>query len=183
MSRSVPTRQQVALALRSRWRSLVWDNADGARGNGYAIYTLSDPRDVRAVRYVGQSSDPPRRYCQHVQAARVWLADRPGADGGPVPWWLDRSPARDLSIWIRELYADGARLPVMMVQSWLGTLAQALRAERDALDHFVADGRALLNQAAVQAGPQLRLDLSAGGWSPGDRNDSPQSICHVIRHQ
>ena len=76
-----------------------------------AIYTLSDPRDLRAVRYVGQTSSPRRRFLQHLSTARLWLADE-------LPWWVKRPEMRALYQWIRELYLDECRLPVMVVAAW-----------------------------------------------------------------
>ena len=41
-------------------------------------------RDVRQVRYVGQTRDPRRRFSQHLNVARLWLPDE-------LPWWVARS--------------------------------------------------------------------------------------------
>jgi hypothetical protein len=50
------TRAQLARALREHAAANLFDesvdNADGA-----AIYTLSDPREIRRVRYVGQTNE------------------------------------------------------------------------------------------------------------------------------
>ena len=40
-----------------------------------AIYSLSDPRDLRHVRYVGQTTRPPQRFAQHLHTARLWLPE------------------------------------------------------------------------------------------------------------
>ena len=54
--------------LRPIRRSLgaqLFDESPGAAA-GVAIYSLSDPRDIRAIRYVGQSVAPRRRLLQHL---------------------------------------------------------------------------------------------------------------------
>lgn len=76
-----------------------------------AIYTLSDPRDVRHVRYVGQTRDPCKRFSQHMNTARLWLPDE-------LPWWIARPQLRPLYQWIRNLYADGYRMPMMFIVAW-----------------------------------------------------------------
>ena len=61
----------------------LWPEGDIGpdRASLYTIYTLSDPRDLRQVRYVGQTSAPRRRLLQHLNAARLWLPDE-------RPWWI-----------------------------------------------------------------------------------------------
>ena len=117
---------------------------------GTAIYTLSDPRDVKSPRYVGQTHDPRRRFAQHVQMARLWLPDEP-------PWWVRSPKHRPLYAWIRELHRDGGRLPFMWVQQWVEIGADPLVAERAAIMRLLADGASLLNVEARQLGAQLPL--------------------------
>jgi hypothetical protein len=76
-----------------------------------AIYALSDPRDVQAVRYLGQTRNPVSRYTQHINAARLWVPEE-------RPWWIKREALRPLYTWIRGLYFDERRLPSMMLIAW-----------------------------------------------------------------
>jgi hypothetical protein len=99
----------------------VVENSD-THATEVAIYTLSDPRDIRQARYVGQTTDPHRRYLQHINQARLWLQDE-------TPWWIKSPKLRPLYEWIRALYGDEQRLPVMMIVAWTDKY-EALRAER-----------------------------------------------------
>jgi hypothetical protein len=101
---------QLIRALRSRSASHIVDLSD-TDPDECAIYTLSDPRDIRVVRYVGQTRSPRRRFLQHLATARLWLPDE-------LPWWVKRPDMRGLYQWIRELYLDEQRLPVMAVVAW-----------------------------------------------------------------
>jgi hypothetical protein len=136
--------------VRRRRATLIVD-AGGERSpsSGVAIYALADPRDVAAVRYVGQTRSPGRRYLQHVAAARLWLPDE-------TPWWIESPRLRPLYAWLRELYRDDGRLPAMVVERWVPT-ADARAAERARILECLAHGRALLNVEAELAGPQLPL--------------------------
>ena len=116
-----------------------------------AIYTLSDPRDARCPRYVGQTRDPKRRFAQHVQTARFDLPD------AEAPWWVRSSKHRPLYAWMRELHRDGGRLPFMWVEQWVELGADARVAERAAIMRLLARGAALLNVEARQLGAQLPL--------------------------
>jgi len=131
---------------------------------GTAIYTLSDPRDVRCARYVGQTCDPLARYAQHVRMARLALLQGAVADAGmdapgtaETPWWIRSERQRPLYAWIQELNRDGGRLPFMWVEEWLEPGVDALVAERAAIMRWLAQGAALLNVEARQLGAQLPL--------------------------
>jgi hypothetical protein len=102
-----------------------------------AIYALADPRDVRAVRYVGQTRTPPARYSQHVNTARLWLPDL-------LPWWVKREELRPLYAWIRELYCEDGRLPMMFIVGWTGA-ELARHDERRFIRAYLEDGLPLLN--------------------------------------
>jgi hypothetical protein len=117
---------------------------------GTAIYTLSDPRDVRRPLYIGQTRDPHARFAQHVRTARLSLPDA-------VPWWVRSTKHRPLHTWIRELHRDGGRLPFMLVEEWIEPGADPLVAERAAIMRWLARGAALLNVEAEQLGRQLPL--------------------------
>jgi hypothetical protein len=139
--------------LKSRWRvhahrQLYDDLADEAKG--WAIYTLSDPRDLREVRYVGQTAAPRRRFLQHLNHAQLWLPDE-------RPWWIKQPKLRPLYAWIRDLYADGDRLPVMVVTEWLASLAEARTAERAQIYQCLAGRRSLLNVESELLGEQMSL--------------------------
>ncbi len=107
--------------LRARLVAHYCDDS-GVAAHGIAIYTLSDPRDLRAIRYVGQSAAPRRRLGQHLSAARLWLPEG-------TPWWVKSQRLRPLYEWMRELFADEGRLPVMEVRAWVPA-SQARGAER-----------------------------------------------------
>src|SRR5271155_610208 len=105
----MPSDSKAAIGLRMRRhiRAELYDDSGGS-ARGIAIYTLSDPRSIRDVRYVGQTQSPARRFAQHLYAARLWLPDE-------VPWWVKSAKLRPLYTWIRQLYADGRRMPVMVI--------------------------------------------------------------------
>ena len=98
--------------LRRRLRLHLYDES-GVAPEGTAIYSLADPRDVRESRYVGQTTQPHRRLIQHVRGAELWLGDE-------IPWWVKAPRLRPLYGWIRELYQQADRLPVMIVHAWVG---------------------------------------------------------------
>lgn len=63
---------QVSRLIRARLDHLLVDDSCTAVRDA-AIYTLADPRDLRCVRYVGQTRSPRRRLLQHLNTARLWL--------------------------------------------------------------------------------------------------------------
>ena len=134
------TRAQFALQLRRRLPLLLMDECAGAEG-AVAVYTLSDPRDVRDVRYVGQTRSPPGRYRQHINKAGPWLPDE-------VPWWFKAPKDRPLHEWIRELHRDGARLPLMIVCGWHPDIRAARAAERALIYLCLEQGLPILNVEA-----------------------------------
>jgi hypothetical protein len=105
-----PHTLQIARQVRSRCDAHIVDHSDTQAGQ-VAVYTLSDPRDLRLVRYVGQTTSPRKRYLQHVGAAKLWLPDE-------LPWWIKSPRNRPLHEWIRDLYRDECRLPMMAVVAW-----------------------------------------------------------------
>jgi hypothetical protein len=134
--------------VRSRVVAHLYDEARESRGSA-AIYTLSDPRDVAAVRYVGQTLAPRRRFLQHLGTARLWLPDE-------TPWWIRSPKYRPLYTWIRALYRDQARLPVMIVRARVEE-SSARAAERTLINECLIGRCALLNVEAETGGPQLPL--------------------------
>jgi len=122
----------------------------GLSPQGVAIYSLSDPRDIRQVRYVGQSSAPRRRLLQHLNTAMLWLPDE-------KPWWIKSARLRPLSGWIRQLYQDELRLPVMVITAWVETASQARVAERARIFECLASRLPLLNVETQFQGPQVPL--------------------------
>jgi hypothetical protein len=106
---------------------------------GIAIYSLADPRDVRASRYVGQTARPRGRLLQHVRTARLALP-------GEAPWWVRAPQLRPLYSWIRDLYLQEARLPLMLVHAWVQP-EHAHQAERARIRAALAQGLPLLNVA------------------------------------
>jgi hypothetical protein len=122
----------------------------GAVPRGTAIYCLSDPRDVREVRYVGQTNVPRRRFLQHLNTAKLWLPDE-------MPWWVKSPRMRPLYGWIRELYRDGRRLPVMVVSAWVETVSDARVAERSRIYECLEKRLQLLNVESEILGRQIPL--------------------------
>jgi hypothetical protein len=128
---------ELAYLIRARLPGLLLD-VSGAQAAGFALYTLSDPRDLRHVRYVGQTRLPRRRLLQHLQCARLWLPDE-------VPWWFGRPELRPLYEWIRALHRDEYRLPTMLITAWMGSNAEARVAERELILQHLAHQHELLN--------------------------------------
>lgn len=141
----------AALRRRSRYHAQehLYDES-GFDPVGWATYTLSDPREVREVRYIGQTGSPRRRFLQHLNHAQLWLPDE-------LPWWIKAPRLRPLHTWIRDLYADGFRLPVMVVNAWHATLAQAREAERALIFYSLSEGSSLLNVESEILGRQISL--------------------------
>jgi hypothetical protein len=142
------SRQALTRHLRTRLAAHCHDDS-GVAAHGVAIYTLSDPRDLRAVRYVGQSAVPRRRLGQHLSAARLWLPDR-------KPWWVKSPRQRPLYEWIRELFQDEGRLPMMVVRAWVDA-SQARGAERAHIYEFLQQQLPLLNFESELLRRQLLL--------------------------
>ena len=107
-------------------------------GGGVAIYMLVDPRDLRETRYVGQTSQPRRRFLQHLNTARLWFPNE-------RPWWVKSPKLRPLYTWIRDLYADELRLPTMIICGWAQTSAAARLQERTQIVECLAKRLPLLN--------------------------------------
>src|ERR1700722_5300069 len=116
------TKLELGRLIRNHVAAQFYDDS-GLVPRGSAIYSLADPRDLREVRYVGRTSAPRRRFLQHLSTAMLWLGD-------DTPWWVKAPKMRPLSGWIRELYRDEHRLPVMIVTDWIETLPNAKIAER-----------------------------------------------------
>jgi hypothetical protein len=143
------TQAELARFVRRRISAHVLDET-GALAAGTAVYTLSDPRELAAPRYVGQTRAPRRRFLQHLGLARLWLPEE-------RPWWIAQERLRPLYEWIRDLYADGQRLPVMIVTAWHEAPLDATVAERDLIQLCMRRQLALLNVATADSEPQIRL--------------------------
>jgi len=142
------SQSEVRAYVRRRLGSYVLDATAG--GEGVAIYTLSDPRDIREVRYVGQTRAPARRYMQHVNSARLWLPDS-------VPWWIASVQWRAMHTWLRVLYRDEGRLPFMLIHAWAANLREARLAERCKIFEHLSQQMPLFNHEAILLGAQLPL--------------------------
>ena len=129
--------------LHRRLRLHLYDES-GATPGGTAIYSLADPRDVRASRYVGQTTQPRRRLLQHVRTARLWLPDE-------MPWWVEAPRLRPLYGWIRELYREEGRLPMMIVHAWVEA-ERAQLAERERIRLCLERQLPVLNVAICHVG-------------------------------
>jgi hypothetical protein len=128
---------RVRQLLRRHTAMHLYDES-GAVSEGLAIYTLSDPRDARDVKYVGQTRSPRRRFLQHLNHAQLWLPDE-------RPWWIKQPKLRPLYTWIRALYREDCRLPVMIVTAWAPTVTAARLIERACIFEHLALKSPLLN--------------------------------------
>jgi hypothetical protein len=135
------TQERLRQRLRAALPQLMHD-VSGCEPAGIALYALADPRDVRALRYIGQTGSPARRYRQHVRAACL------GA-GTDRPWWICEPHLLALHRWIHALHADGNRLPFMLVTHWTATIADARALERQLILEHIAAGHELLNREAT----------------------------------
>ncbi|MEO7386500.1 MAG: GIY-YIG nuclease family protein [Gammaproteobacteria bacterium] len=144
-----PVQQSFIAELRRRLAPLLVDASPAgppAHSDGFAIYTLADPRQVVAPRYVGQSRRPSRRFIQHVMAAHS--ARQSSLSPVEVPWWYAPLELQPLHHWIRDLSRDGGRLPCMMVHDWVATEADARQAERRLIADCLQSGHSLFNVEA-----------------------------------
>jgi hypothetical protein len=145
------TRAQLARHIRDHVASQLYDDSGVVSERiGTAIYSLSDPRDIRRIRYVGQTRAPRRRLLQHLAAARLWLPDE-------LPWWVKSPKLLPLYTWIRELHRDDYRLPVMVISAWAATSSEARLAERLKIQDGLAQQLPLLNIEAQTVGRQIPL--------------------------
>jgi len=142
MDQSPDPAAELQCQLRRRLRLHLYDES-GMTQEGIAIYSLADPRNVRASRYVGQTAHPDGRLMQHVRTARLWLPDE-------TPWWVKRPQLRPLYSWIRELYSQDGRLPVMLVHAWVQP-EHSHRAERERIRAALEQRLPLLNVALCQS--------------------------------
>ena len=143
---------QIARNIRDRCDAHIVDHS-GVLVGEVAIYTLSDPRDIRLVRYVGQTQSPRKRYLQHVGAAKLCLPD-------DLPWWIKQPKKRPLYEWIRNLYRDERRLPVMAVVAWTDP-QHALSEERRHILELLGHQLPLLNRESEFSAKQPRRQRAA----------------------
>jgi len=127
--------------LRRQLHRHLFDES-GVTAAGTAIYSLADPREARATRYIGQTARPSRRLMQHLRTARLWLPDE-------TPWWIKAPQLLPLYHWIRDLYCQERRLPVMIVHAWVDA-EHARLAERDHIRTCLEREQPLLNVAICQ---------------------------------
>ena len=149
MNAGAATKAQVERHLRRHVGMHLYDDS-GVVAQGTAIYSLSDPRDVREVRYIGQTNVPRRRFLQHLSTAKLWLPDE-------TPWWVKSPKLRPLYRWIKELYRDEYRLPVMVVTAWVETASDARLAERSRIYECLQKRLRLLNVETEILGRQIPL--------------------------
>lgn len=132
-------RLQLGRLLRLRMPDLLLDETGGPAADAMvAVYTLSDPRDLRDVRYVGQTRGPQQRLLQHIRTARLWLPEE-------VPWWFGAPKLRPLYDWIRALHRDDYRLPVMLVTGWAGSVRAARVLEHELIHLHLSRRQELFN--------------------------------------
>ena len=149
MSVRFATKAELVRHFRSHVGAQLYDDS-GIVPRGTAIYSLSDPRDIRQVRYVGQTSAPKRRFLQHLNTAMLWIPDE-------TPWWVKSPKLRPLTGWIRALYRDERRLPVMVITAWVATVWEARVAERARIYECLARRLQLLNVETEILGRQIPL--------------------------
>ena len=89
------TRGELRHRARTHARSNLYDES-GVKADQIAIYSLSDPREIHDMRYIGQTRTPRSRFLQHVNAAQLWLPET-------LPWWIKSPQLRPLYAWIRAL--------------------------------------------------------------------------------
>lgn len=143
------TKAELSRFVRVHIFAQLYDDSEGDQA-GTAIYSLSDPRDIRAIRYVGQTRSPRRRFKQHLSTARLWLPDE-------RPFWVSVPELRPLYEWIRALYQDEHRLPTMVVHEWLPTALQARLRERTRIYECLLQRLPLLNAEAQLVRLQMPL--------------------------
>ena len=143
------TKAQLMRDFRHHVMTQLYDES-AAPTSEVAIYGLSDPRELREARYIGQTSDPKRRLLQHLSTARLWLPD-------DLPWWIKSPKLRPLYEWIRQLYGDERRLPTMIVFEWTHSGADARAAERAQICAGLARRLPLLNFEAKLMRGQWQL--------------------------
>ncbi len=146
---SCPGRRELGFYIRRHVRANLYDES-GTGVSGVAVYGLSDPRNLRDVRYIGQTRAPANRFLQHVNAARLWLPD-------DLPWWIKSPRLRPLYAWIRALYSEDRRLPVMLIRAWVPTSKEARLAERIQILECLKDDRELYNVEKELLGRQMPL--------------------------
>ena len=149
MANPTLNKAQLARHIRRHVDLDLYDASAVARA-GFAIYSLSDPREIRHLRYVGLTTLPRRRFLQHLNTARLWLPE-------DRPWWVKSPKLRPLYDWIRELYRDELRLPTMVVSDWVSTAGDARVAERARIQECLALGLPLLNVESAVLGRQIPL--------------------------
>jgi hypothetical protein len=143
------TKAALARRIRQHVARELYDDS-GLVAMGTAIYSLTDPRDLRLTRYIGQTSAPQRRFRQHLSTARLWLPAQ-------TPWWIKQPRLRPLYEWLRELYAQEQRLPTMVIHSWVETTHGARLAERARIVAALANDLPLLNVERELLGRQIPL--------------------------
>ena len=145
-----PRKLEVARHIRLHVQADLYDESRASLPGGIAIYSLSDPGDLRGLRYVGQTTSPKRRFLQHLNTARLWMPDE-------RPWWVRNPKLRPLYEWIRAIYRQDARLPTMVIWEWLDDVGSARMAERARICEALANGLPLLNVEATRAAAQYQL--------------------------
>jgi hypothetical protein len=80
----------------------------------------------------------------------LWIPDE-------TPWWVKSPKLRPLTGWIRALYRDERRLPVMVITAWVETVWEARVAERARIYECLARRLQLLNVETEILGRQIPL--------------------------
>ena len=143
------TRRQIMRHVRARLTESTHDDSH-CEPREFAVYTLSDPRAIRDVRYVGQTRAPAQRLWQHINAARLWQPEE-------VPWWFKSPALRPLYEWIRQLHRDECRIPLMIVVAWVPTLAEARACERTKIYELLRAKQSLFNVERARLGQAIPL--------------------------
>ena len=136
--KAAASKAQVRRHIRRHVDHELYDESGHSAPEGIAIYSLSDPSDLRTLRYIGQTSSPRRRLLQHLNAARLWMPPE-------RPWWIRDPKLCPLYEWVRAIYREDSRLPTMVIWEWIERTDSARAAERARICASLSQGLPLLN--------------------------------------
>lgn len=142
------SRTELARRVARHVRGELYDDS-GDEPMGTAIYSLSDPINLRVTRYIGQSAAPRRRFLQHLATARLWMPDE-------RPWWVAQPKLRPLYEWVRDMHFASDRLPTMVIHHWVDS-RRARVIERARILESLAQELPLLNVEQELLGRQRPL--------------------------
>lgn len=125
------------------------------RSGAFAVYGLAEDGNRERVQYLDFTVNPQRRLLQHWMSPRLWLSRR-AADR------ITSSTLQPLCHWIRALYEQKQRLPVMAIYEWLPSLSQA---EAAAFAHRNSTTHLLRSPGSTEHGDGR--EMNRGGSTTG----------------